>query len=375
MSMAGNVSVAMMNGKAASPSLAIRKAGAYSLSKKADAALRAVLEGRSPGYAIAEEGIFGGYDLPPRTEAAYANRISAHRGNDGIAGPMTLNRLITNYMFAGIEYRRVRFALGRGIPCEDDPRFMLSNYRELDKLAGLNPRLFPPKRAMHFLGRIAGYADELLGMGIAIPEREDRSLRAILSAHAARFGTESCERPEQDAERLVWAVLPYEREEYTAARRMKAFMRALIRLHNPHLEVAMEGFFGEYELDSRARARYYSRITRGYLGKKDSDDWKRDSDDLGQLLFSMQSYELLYAFKRLSPTPIGDGMSSLAMQIADVLGRNASLLGPRLSAALMRKVAGLAENILHEADAVPGGSHGQGDMELAKIISGIRCRE
>jgi len=89
----------------------------------------------------------------------------------------------------------------------------------------------------------------------------------------------------------------------------------------------------------------------------------------------MQSYELLYAFKRLSPTPIGDGMSSLAMQIADVLGRNASLLGPRLSAALMRKVAGLAENILHEADAVPGGSHGQGDMELAKIISGIRCRE
>jgi len=350
------------------PNPVIKKAGAYTLPVRASVFMRAVAEGRSPAYAIAEEGIFGGYDLPPHLEAAYANRITAHRGNDARAGPKTLMRLVTNCVFASIEYRRARNALKLGMPCRDDPSYMLANYLEIARQAELNPRLFSPERSWRCLGRIAGYADELLGMGIGMPEPEDRSLHAILSMHAARFGSAPCEKPGQDAERLVWAVLPYDRDDYTAARRMKVFMGALIRLRNPLLEVAKEGFFGEYELDSWTRKCYYNRIAQGYLGE-------RHSDGLDDLLFSVHSYENLYAIKRISPAFIGDGMSSLALQIADGLKQNASLLGPRLSAALMRKVAGLAENILHEADAVPGGSHGHGDMELAKIISGIASRE
>ncbi len=347
----------------------IRTAGAYTFGAKAEAFMRAAARGRNPVYAVAEEGIFGGFDIPERLELEYVNRISSGCERKGSPDSKMMGRLIDKYLFSGIEYRRVLKSLTLGGEFDkNSPSFMRSNYVELAKSVDENPGLFSSKRAECFLGRIAGYARGILELGIPMPEEQAQALRMILSAHAKRFGVEGKKEPEREDEGLEWTVIPYTRGEYTIARRTQVFLGALLRMQDPLMEVAKEGFFGEYALDGRTRIMYYCRISDGFPVDEGG------SEDFGQLLFSVQSYETLYAFKRMNPTPIGDGMSTLVLQMAAALERNESVLGPRLCAALRRKIAGLAENIMHEADAVPGGSDERGDMALARIISEIGCR-
>lgn len=373
--MVGMANAMKDRGSPAMPMPRIADAGRYTLWKRLKVFSDAALRGSSPFHAIALEGIVGGYRLPEMHEIKYATRIDRHAARTG--ADRTMPGLADTYLFTTFEYGRVRRSLIGGYK-EDDPsaQYMMSNYITLSRFVDAHPELFGGGRDERFLGRIAAHARDLLGMGLPMPEKEGDALRKILQMHGERYGWAGISDASMAEDTLGWGVAMEPPPEFGMMRRLSVAAWAVASSRNPRLEVAKEGFFGDYSVQVSEAGAFTQTIIGYYSHGKGNLPL---IDPVRGLLSAMYNVQYAHATLKLrahyakatgSEAPEEDEgrrmanvMKSASDRVSEIRLEHPELLRPGLWESLRRRICRAAESAMQDAGTLK--------PEDAKTLGGI----